>query len=314
MMMSEKNGGPKSTGAGRLAVALALVLVGSAALLPASPLVVVAIPLLVLVGVGGIRGVPTFALTVVAMFFVMIGVPTGTWYVERAWALLAGGAFAALSIVRPGWRLTSRGLVSVVLGVALGGALLTLRSGAWGAVDWSFVDRLTERFLAGLDVLVASQGGSVPDATRAAWMQTLESTVHVYPAFLVLETLAGLALSWWIYLRVVRKRSDGLGSLRDFRFNDHLVWILVAGLLLVVARAGTGLARFGANAVVVMTALYALRGLGVFVHLNGGLSILAGTLLAGLLLVLPPVVIGFTTLLGITDTWLDLRKRMAELA
>ena len=72
--------------------------------------------------------------------------------------------------------------------------------------------------------------------------------------------------------------------------------------------------RIGANLAVFMTALYALRGAGVVVFINGGLSLLGALMFILGVLFAAPVVVGFAALLGIADTWLDLRARAEAMA
>jgi hypothetical protein len=102
-----------------------------------------------------------------------------------------------------------------------------------------------------------------------------------------------------------------LAPVRDFRFNDHLVWALVVGLVLLVTQSGVALARVGANLVVFMGALYALRGVAVLAFVSGGVSMFSYVAFAVLLVLVPPVILGTAALIGVGDTWLDLRARVA---
>ncbi|MDG2283350.1 MAG: hypothetical protein P8L45_09525, partial [Longimicrobiales bacterium] len=88
----------------------------------------------------------------------------------------------------------------------------------------------------------------------------------------------------------------------------------ITGLLLVVTRLSEGAVRVGANMTVFMTALYALRGAGVVVFVNGGLSLLGILMFILGVLFAAPLVVGFAALLGIADTWLDLRARAEAMA
>src|SRR5690606_1867006 len=86
-----------------------------------------------------------------------------------------------------------------------------------------------------------------------------------------------------------------------------MVWLLVAGIALIVAPVGGAAMRTGANLIAFMGALYALRGLGVVLSLAGGTGAV-GVLLATLaVLFLYPMVMAAAFLVGLTDTWLDLR-------
>jgi hypothetical protein len=138
-----------------------------------------------------------------------------------------------------------------------------------------------------------------------------ETQASVFPAMLALASMAALGVAWWVYVRADGCGDQGLGPVRDFRFNDHLVWAMVGGLLLVVFRWGDALSRLGANLVVFMAALYGLRGAGVVVFVSGGISLVGYVALGFGLLAAPPVVVGVAVLVGIGDTWLDLRGRAA---
>jgi hypothetical protein len=110
-----------------------------------------------------------------------------------------------------------------------------------------------------------------------------------------------------------------LSPLREFRFNDQLVWGLIIGLIVLVV-PGLAIGRgIGANLVLFFGALYAMRGLGVLAWFMSPATF-AASLVAGSVLVLVPVVnviaiLGFMTLgvtalgLGVGDTWADWRNR-----
>ena len=101
---------------------------------------------------------------------------------------------------------------------------------------------------------------------------------------------------------------QGLLPLREFRFNDHLVWLFVGGLVLVLM-GGEGLDRAGSNAVVFMSGLYALRGAAVVAFFGAGKSLLSVVFLVLALLFVWPVVAIGALVIGLGDTWLDLRAR-----
>jgi hypothetical protein len=70
----------------------------------------------------------------------------------------------------------------------------------------------------------------------------------------------------------------------------------------------------GSNLLLVWSVLYAVRGLAVF---SAGSRRVPGPVLATLSLVamfLLPFVLGGLTLLGLADTWLDFRRRLAASA
>jgi hypothetical protein len=279
------------------------------------PTVLLAIPLLVLIGLQGIRSGAVFLVTVLGMLAILAGARDALWFVERAWALVVGGLFAALSIGLPRWRLTSRAMTSIAGATAVSAALLGLRKDAWASIDWQVSDRLRASFSTWLDAMaVLRDGEAASPALVSAIYQTLEAQVHVFPALVAVETMAALALVWWIYMRLVHRADGAVGSVESFRFNDHLVWLIIAGLAMMAWRSDGAVTRVGANLVVFMGSLYALRGFGVVVFVNGGLSFIGITLFVLGILLAAPVVLGFSVLLGIADTWLDLRARASSQA
>jgi hypothetical protein len=58
-------------------------------------------------------------------------------------------------------------------------------------------------------------------------------------------------------------------------------------------------------------ALYALRGVAVLAFVSGGVSMFSYVAFAVLLVLVPPVILGTAALIGVGDTWLDLRARVA---
>jgi hypothetical protein len=284
-----------------------------ASVLPTS--VLIAVPFLVLVGLGGVRGRGTFALSVLAMMIVVVGVRDGVWYAERAWALVAGGTFAALSLGVPGWRLTSRALGAIAVSVSAFAVVLLVRTDAWASLDWAVAGEVQTRFQDSIDGMVLMRGGEPLDASglsAMAWLTDL--TVRLFPANVAVATMAGLGVAWWLYVRLVLGRDNGLGPLTRFAFNDHLVWLMVAGLVLVTGWAGDAVSRAGANLAAFMAVLYAVRGLAVGLFVSGGLSFFGYAMIAFGFLLAAPFVVGFAVLLGIADTWLDLRTRAASMA
>ena len=101
--------------------------------------------------------------------------------------------------------------------------------------------------------------------------------------------------------------------LREFRFNDQMIWVFIGGLLLLALTLGDGWTRLGHNTVLVMGALYAVRGAAVMLFLNGGLTALGGMVLAAITLLIAPVLVAGALLVGLGDTWLDVRTRVRAL-
>lgn len=242
-----------------------------------------------------------------------VALPGGTLAaLSRGWGLLLGGAFLLATLLRPGWGVMPRALGAL----ALAGAASLLGLGATGA--WPAVDGMVQKHVQTVSSLTLASLGT--QAADSAWVEQLGASAErvatlqwtLFPAVLGLQSLAALALaSWWIAR--IRRGADApfrLRPLRDFRFNDQLVWVVVAGLVLLALPVGGAVDRVGFNALFFMGALYALRGVGVFAFFAAGappfFSIVFGLLVA---LFLYPLVLTAAVLVGLGDTWLDVRGR-----
>lgn len=234
---------------------------------------------------------------------------SGLWYVERGWALILGGWFLALTLRWPDKAFLPRGLGALAGAFMAVTLLFGVRPGDWAVVDWAVSSRMEAGMSMALGMIRSSVGSeAVSGAFEASAMEVMAVQGLIFPALLGLASLAGLGLAWWLYVRVSRVQDEGIGPLKDFRFNDQLVWVLILGLLVLVGSTGL-MERVGTNAVVFMGALYALRGAAVVLFLAGGVSLLGGIFLAlGLLLVAPVLMTG-AFVIGLGDTWLDLRAR-----
>ena len=279
------------------------------------PGVLVAFPFLALTMVLGLRRLPAAVAAVFAMF-VAVGVPTrgGLWYFERGWAIVLAGWFVVLTMRWPQSRFFPRALAAVAATTALVGLLLVIRPGSWSVVDWLVIEGLMRSARVIGQVLITSD----PEAYTTAGLSTAyEWTAQfgrLFPAFLGLSSLSGLAVAWWGYVRLSTGSGLGLGPLRDFRFNDHLVWLFLIGLAMIVFGAGEGWTSGGGNAVVFMGGLYAMRGAAVLLFLSGGLTGLGFLFLIVGMLFLWPVLIPGALLVGVSDTWLDLRSKAQAIA
>ena len=231
--------------------------------------------------------------------------------VSRGWALVIGGGFLLATMLRPGWGIFPRALVSVIAAACLSGVALA----AFGGFE-SLDAAVREHFASASSMALESFGSRVQDAeTGTQWRGAMEQVARVqwllFPGVLALESVAALALAAWWAGRI--RGGDALLSLRplrEFRFDDQLVWALIAGLVLVVAPLGSGLARVGYNVLFVMLALYAVRGAGVLLFLAGGaMSFLAIVFAVLVTIFLYPLVLTAAVLVGLCDTWLDVRSR-----
>ncbi|MEX2177653.1 MAG: DUF2232 domain-containing protein, partial [Gemmatimonadaceae bacterium] len=164
------------------------------------------------------------------------------------------------------------------------------------------------------------QIGQLPAETEKQLTAIANVGHTLYPSMLALQSLVALALAWSVYHRLARARlGPPLGQLRDFRFNDQLVWGLIVGLTIVFLPNLASVRAVGRNLLFFFGALYALRGLGVlsWFMAPGALAI---TATVGFAMLWWPVLnaiaaIGFLFLaiaafgLGLGDTWADWRSR-----
>lgn len=303
-MPSEDSG--KGRGWGR-AVGLMLV---TGVLSVVNPGVLVAIPLALL----GFFARPRRGLSTVVgglILFVVLGsvARSGLWYAERGWAFLLGGWFLALTLRWPREPFLTRGLGAVAGAFGAAGLLFWARPGQWRVLDWTVTSRMESGMAGAIQALRGSMGPeAISPGFEARALDAMAFQGLIFPALLGLASLSALATAWWLHLRLGKAREPGIGPLGGFRFNDQLVWLLIVGFLLILGSSEL-LTRMGANAVVFMGALYALRGVGVVLFLTGGLSLLGGVLLLLGFVFVAPVLIFGAFVIGLGDTWLNLRAR-----
>lgn len=293
-------------------------LVGTAAVLTlVSPwlLLLIFLPLSLLVLALGPRRPVLLVAALCLIVVALAGAETARetfWYLERGWALLLGAWFIVMALVLPQARFFPRALAAVGAAAATAATLLLVQPGGWQALDTAVSTRYQEAAEYMITVWSQSEASQdrVDQATtvlrRAAELQS-----YLHPAMLALESLVALTVVWWGYGRVIARERAPLGRLRDFRFSDHLVWLLIAGLLLMIVQKGEPLTRAGANLVTFMGALYALRGGAILLVFTGLQGVRGALLAAGISLLFYPIVLTTTILVGLSDTWFDLRARRA---
>lgn len=294
------------------ALGLTLVVV---ALSPVSPLVLVLVPMAIQLLAFRREHAWGLALAVFILVLVFGGLFGGglepMWYVERAWALLVGGGFAVATLA---WRersVVTRGLAATAGAFALIGLGALLRHDLLGQLDWRMGQELGRA--AGLAYgWLSGEQGPVARELGTTIFRMFDWEVRLYPGFLTLASLAALGLGSYVTARM-GDRVDALGPVRDFRFSDHLVWVVVVGLVLFLAPLGRVATRVGENLLVVMSGLYLLRGAGVLLWV-GGAAITSGWVAlfwTAVALLFYPVAFATALILGLGDTWLDLRRRLA---
>ena len=278
--------------------------------------VLVAIPFLALTMVLGLRRLPAAVAAMLAVF-VAVGVPArgGVWYLERGWTVVLAGWFVVLTMRWPRSRFFPRAFGAVAATAALVGLLVMVRPGSWSMVSWLITEGMMRSvsLIAQMSMAIDSEV-SLSTAQLNTLFEWAAQQGRLFPALLGLSSLSGLAVAWWAYVRLSPGSGLGLGPLREFRFNDHLVWLLLTGLALIVFGAGEGWTSAGSNTVFFMGGLYAMRGAAVLLFLNGGVTGLGFFFLAVGMLFLAPVLIMGALVVGVGDTWLDLRSKATAIA
>ncbi|MGH7523551.1 MAG: DUF2232 domain-containing protein [Gemmatimonadales bacterium] len=134
------------------------------------------------------------------------------------------------------------------------------------------------------------------------------------PALLALVALLGAWLASTWYGRIARTPitpPPPPPPLAEFRFNDHLVWLLLLFVGAALAHTSDSVHLVTQNVLVVVLAMYWLRGLAVIrTALWRASPFVIGVLVLIMFPMLAFVLVGLT-LLGVADTWLDFRRRMA---
>lgn len=152
-----------------------------------------------------------------------------------------------------------------------------------------------------------AQGTSATTAAQLALGSRIMA--DYFPALLFLTAVAGgaLAIAW--YHRIASHPiGKAPGWFRTFRFSDHLVWLLVVSGAVVLLVPEGALAVAGRNLLVVAVGLYAARGLAVIRWITATLPLFYTVLLLATVPFLLPLAVG-CAIIGVADTWLDLRRR-----
>lgn len=223
---------------------------------------------------------------------------------------MVGASFLAAMGALPGVGFLIWALAAVAGATTMAGAVFAV-FGGWRTADQLVQDRLRAGAEGTLDIgRRLSSDPAVVQAFEEAARRTAEFQIVVFPAMLGLASLMGLGVAWWGWMRISGDEGPGLDSFRSFRFPDPLIWVLIAGIALIVASGlESGAGRIGANLILFMSGLFALRGVAVMWVLAGGDSWI-GALLLGLGLVLAaPVLFAGALLVGVGDSWMDLRAR-----
>ena len=232
----------------------------------------------------------------------------------RAFVVVLIGAWLVLLVIRPG-RAVQRSLLAVGVALAVTFGWLVALGFQWGDLEAAAARALSDVLLTQAHAIEKLGGGSDLGATMLDVAGQARAMARLFPAGIALAALAGLALAWrghfWLSSRPLGPVPAPFSA---FTFSDQVIWLLVAALALVLIPADPWLEpvqQLGTNLLLVVTALYVVRGAAVLRATAGRVSTpfaLVAFLVAVLMFVF---VAGGLSLLGVADTWLDFRRRAA---
>ncbi len=234
------------------------------------------------------------------------------WYFERGWSILLGSWFVVMVIAMPAASFVSRALATLGASVATSAVFLALNRGGFARLDGAVSGKLKDGAKAATDAFAQMMPNADTQAAKdlpANMVKMAELQVMLFPALLSIASVAALGAGWWMFRKLAASDEQPLRPVREFRFSDHLVWMLVVGALLVLVSDHALANRVGMNLVVFMAALYALRGLAVLLVVGRAPGPFGKIMGAIAVLYLFPIVMAATMIVGLTDTWLDIRAK-----
>ena len=249
-------------------------------------------------------------------WLIMVAAWAGLWLIQpggvatqviRAGGVLVTGAFVVRVLWRPDrlMRNIAAALTAGAVGTVWWSWILGL---SWEEIQFSLSRATWEAYRIMKQGMLAIDGASTSEEAARG----IELALQFFPALTALAAIVGLLLGWSMYQRVATEPMGApAGPFREFRGGDHLVWGLILPLGLLISPAGPVWDSWAVNVLLVFAVLYTARGAAVlmwFLQGSGPLVVVALTVAAVLLL---PIAGSGLVLLGIADTWIDFRRRMA---
>lgn len=194
------------------------------------------------------------------------------------------------------------------LGIRFSGLRAALVTEMWSSYRVMFPELpavpLDRAMLAGL-----SEGarGALPAGLSA----NVQAMGDLYPGILVITALVGGWLAWGWYHRIAaRPIGAPPRPLSALRFSDQLVWALIGALALTLSKVSGTIELVASNLLFVLGALYWARGLAITRYVMARLPAPPLFKVAVTALLVLPLAFGGWLLIGVADTWLDIRRRL----
>ena len=196
----------------------------------------------------------------------------------RGWMLLLAAVFGLVSLVASAEAFFPRALSALAVSMALGFGIVLVSQGGTGrvlaAMTAEMNRRVDESNKALRDAASQPEWKAMIKVSPGLTQMTQENeallgsipkwSVMLMPALLALESLAALALGWAFYHRMSDVAiGPALGKLKDFTFNDQLVWGVAVGASVYLLKAFQDGKTAGLNLLVFFGFLYVLRGMGI---------------------------------------------------
>lgn len=243
-------------------------------------------------------------------------------WLARGWTLLLAASFGLVSVVAATENFFPRALSALAVSTALAFALVLVSPGGPTRISNAMAsefNRRNDQSIASLREVSGQPGWKeVVDGSPTLQKLTEESEEQLasipkwssllVPALLALESLAAMGLGWALFHRMSNVAiGPQLGKLRDFRFNDQLVWGVAVGASIFLLPAFSEGRNAGLNLLLFFGILYTLRGMGILAWMSR--TRVMTFMLIALTLLAWPLVAALAFGLGLGDTWLDLRTK-----
>jgi hypothetical protein len=290
-------------------------------------LIVPVVAVCALVGwkLGGRAALAFIWLALAAWMLIQHAGPAGTPYdwMSRGWVLLLASSFGAVSLWSSATAFFVRAMAAIGLAAAVGFTIAIASPGGISRVKHAVGDELTRRSAESIEALhqvtatpkwVEWAGKSpvldeVSERSESELRAAPEAAANLLPALLALESLGALALAWALYHRISPVPvGPPLGPLKEFRFNDQLVWGLAVGGTLFLLPSFVEGKNAGLNLLLFFGGLYLARGIGVLGWLSRGRALIIALVIVALIDIRFFAVLAIA--LGLGDTWLDWRRRV----